>query len=158
MSFLYSSHRSEIVIKTMRPENKPKANKLSLGLARRRRDIEGKVETEEKWKHQQRKQEEKIRDWKVRPDGKIKKQNKKQTLRQRKKMRAEGLEYIQPDGSFWPCESHLLRDGLARWTGQKVWEREGESVMLFWPWRNQWCPLRIPHNTYPTALGSKRPG
>lgn len=42
VSFLYSSHRSQIVIKTMRPENKPKANKLSLGLARRRKRHGGK--------------------------------------------------------------------------------------------------------------------
>lgn len=33
------------------------------------------------------------------------------------------LSGIEPGRSFQPCESHLLRDGGARWTGQKVWVR-----------------------------------
>lgn len=52
---------------------------------------------------------------------------------QRKKIRAVGLGDIQTDGSFQPCESHLLRDDAARWMGQKVrgrGERE-RSVVVF---------------------------
>ena len=37
-----------------------------------------------------------------------------------KHKRAEVLSDIKPGMCFQLCKSHLLRDGAARWTGQKV--------------------------------------
>lgn len=42
------------------------------------------------------------------------------TTTEHKTKKTVGLSDIEPGRSFQPCESRLLRDGGARWTGQKV--------------------------------------
>ena len=52
-----------------------------------------------------------------RPDCRIKR-NKRE--KEHKRNSAVELSDTEPGRSFQTCESHLLRDGAARWTGQKV--------------------------------------